>query len=296
MKYQGKFYLYREGGNDIMVAESTDLINWTTPVSMLHYSKKMWAPEVHNIGGTLYAYFAIPNLDQDTPEGESPDRDIMVCKLAGPKTQGPNTPVMLVDNETTNIDPTVYQEDGDAYLLWKHNPEDPTDTHIRIRKLNSADPTQFGEPAGRRLYRNPPGIVNNTEHPELVRMPYEQGGQTKYRYYLFYSNMNGKTDNYRTDYATSNSLTGTFTRQGIVLQSNPAKNIYSTGAASVVIDGGNRRWFVYRTKIKLAPGEEPNFADRQAALDRVYFNAEAGTVTSTPTRGTQAPECPTPLN
>lgn len=293
MKYNNKFYMYMEGGNDIRVSISTDFVTWTPPVSMFHYSKKMWAPHVHSINGACYLYFAVPNLDQQRTGVAN--RDIMACKLDGPTTQGAHVPVMLVDDEYTNIDPTVFQEDGQAYLLWKHVPKDNTDTHIMIRKLDSSNPTQFAGAAARRLYRNPSGIANNTEHPDMVKVPYTQSGATKYRYYLFYSNMNGKTDNYRTDYATSDSLTGTFTRQGVVLDKDPSRNIYSVGSAYVIHDGGNNRWFVYRTKKKLVAGETPTFADRQAAVDRLFLTPENGTAKCTPTRDGQSPYCPVPL-
>jgi beta-xylosidase len=104
MKYDGKYYLYRPNGTHVSYNTSTDMINWSTTanISFTSTSGGVWAPEVHDIDGTLYLIYA-------DPTGVNGGRDLKICKMVSPTNVGSNTPVTIVgsNNDEINIDPSV---------------------------------------------------------------------------------------------------------------------------------------------------------------------------------------------
>lgn len=289
-KYNGTYYLYRPDNNSIVYNTSTDLVNWASNVTFNYptytSSTDIWAPEVHQIGTDLYLFYANPN-------GAGTSRDIMAVKLASPTSAGSNTAVTLVGATGTpyaadvNIDPTVYNEGSNYYLLWKH--KGSGNSEILIQKLNASNPTQFASgSSGSVLFPDIPAHPINKEHPDLIREGYGTSGQ--YRYYLFFNSGAGDTQDYKIDYATSSTLNGTYTYKGTMMAKNASRNIYSLGGHSIVRDGSNYRWIVYRAKSTSATG----WAGRKPRVDRLFIDASANTATSDPTT-TQSPYCPVPL-
>jgi hypothetical protein len=274
-KYNGTYYMYRPSNKKVIYNTSTDLVNWSS-TDTLNYSstKDIWAPEVHKVGSDLYLYYAIPN-------GANGGRDILSCKLISPTSAGSNTAVTMVGaaNDEINIDPTVYQEGTNYYMLWKN--VGTGNSRIRIRELNSSNGTQFASGSS-------PENPLNKEHPFLLREDYDGG--TKFRYYLFFDSGIGDTQDYKVSFATSNSLMGTYTHQGTLMSKNASRNIYSIGGHSVVRDGNNYRWMVYRAKNTSSTG----WAGRKPCIDRLLIDASAGTAVCEPTR-TQSAYCPAPL-
>lgn len=286
-KYNGVYYMYRPDDKTVKYNTSTDLVNWT-PTATLNYTSAtdIWAPEVHQVGSDLYLYYVWPG------GGSSGGRDIMAVKLVSPTSAGSNTPVNLVGGSSAeiNIDPTVYKEGSDYYLLWKNVGTGANDaSRIRIRKLNSSNGTQFASGSSQSvLFPDIPANPLNKEHPTLIREGY--GSPVQYRYYLFFNSGVGHTPDYKVNYATSNSLMGTYTHQGVLMAKNASRNIYSVGGHSIVRDGSNYRWMVYRAK----NGSDDGWDGRKPAIDRLFINASAGTASCEPTRTTSA-YCPVPL-
>ncbi|HXI00218.1 MAG TPA: family 43 glycosylhydrolase [Sphingobacteriaceae bacterium] len=282
-KYNGTYYMYRPNNNTIIYNTSTDLVNWSS-ASTLNYpsytaNADIWAPEVHQVGSSLYLYYA-------NPSGVNGGRDIMACKLASPTSAGSNVAVNLVGSSTDeiNIDPTVYQEGSDYYLLWKN--VGTGNSRIRIRQLSSSNGTQFASGSSQSvIFPDIPENPLNKEHPTLIREGYSNPIQ--YRYFLFFDSGVGDTQDYKVSYATSNSLMGTYTHKGTLMEKNTARNIYSIGGHSVVRDGSNYRWMVYRAKNTSATGWD----GRKPCIDRLFVDATAGTATCEPTR-TQSTYCP----
>lgn len=290
MKYNGKYYMYRPENNSVIYNTSTDLINWTPNATVTFAnapSTGIWAPEVHLIGSTFYMYYANPN-------GVGGGRDIMVCKMTSPTNTGTNTPVNLIGSSTAEIciDPTVYEESGNYYLLWKNVGTGVNDhSRIRIRELNAANATQFASGSSQSVIF--PDIASNPlnkEHPALLREGYPSGGVTKYRYYLFFDSGQGDTQDYKVEYATSSTLLGTFTYKGTLMSKNTTRNIYSIGGHSVVRDGSNYRWMVYRAK----GAADDGWDGRRPRIDRLKIDALNNTAECEATT-TQSLYCPDPL-
>ena len=114
-KHNGKFYMYRpeSSNNSVIYNTSTDMVNWsaTGTITLPAGTGAVWAPEVHDIDGSLYLIFA-------DPSGTNGGRDIRVCKMSSPTSVGSNSPVTLVGNGDINIDPSVYQDGSNYYLVW----------------------------------------------------------------------------------------------------------------------------------------------------------------------------------
>jgi len=282
-KYNGTYYMYRPYNKTVIYNTSTDLVNWSASATVNYTSSTtIWAPEVHQVGSDLYLYYANPN-------GVNGGRDLMAVKLTSPTSAGTNTVVNMVGSadEEINIDPTVYQEGSDYYLLWKN--VGTGYSRIRIRKLNSSNGTQFASGSSESvLFDDIPANPLNKEHPTLIREGYSIPIQ--YRYFLFFNSGVGDTQDYKVDYATSSSLMGTYTYQGTMMAKNASRNIYSVGGHSVVRDGNNYQWMVYRAKSTSNVGWD----GRKPRIDRLFIDATAGTATCEPTT-TQSNFCPAPL-
>jgi beta-xylosidase len=280
-KYNNKYYMYRPSNHDVILNTSTDLVNWSAASVMFTHTSDVWAPEVHKIGVDFYLYFAVP-------QGLNGGRDIMVCKLTSPTSAGSNIASTLVGatSDEINIDPTVYAEGSNCYLLWKN--KGTGNSQVCIRQLNASNPKQFASGSSRSiLFPDIPANPINKEHPTLIREGY---GTNQWRYYLFFDSGVGETAGYKIEHATSGSLTGTFTYQGILMQQDASINVYSIGGQSIVRDGSNYRWMVYRAKNTSATG----WADRKPCIDRLFIDATAGTATCVPT-STGSTYCPVPL-
>lgn len=288
-KNGNKYYIYRPNGKKVECYESTDLVTWTNFQVVYTHTSAVWAPEVHKINGNFYLYFAVPNLSLDN------NRDIAVVKLLNPTTVDTTVPSNIIVNDANiNIDPSVYVEGENAYLMWKHKMADGSVTKVKIRKLKWADPMEFAAGSSSSVLivgNNNPFGAQNTEHPDIVMQEYQDGGVNKKRYFLFFNNNNGETENYRIEYATASALMGPYTFKGILVEKNIAKGIYAPGGHSIVRDGSNYRWLVYRTKVNRAQ----NWL-RQTCIDRLFLNATTNSVTCDPTMGSFASTyCPDPL-
>jgi beta-xylosidase len=290
MKYNGTYYMYRPLDNTVVYNTSTDLINWTATQTVSFAngpSSGIWAPEVHQIGSTFYLVYANPN-------GVSGGRDIMVCKMSSPTSCGTNSPVNIVGSNTAEIciDPSVYEENGHYYLIWKNVGTGTGDhSRIRIRELNAANATQFASGSSQSVIF--PDISTNPlnkEHPFILREGYTSGGVNKFRYYLFFDSGQGDTQDYKVEYATSSSLLGTYTYKGTLMSKNTNRGIYSIGGHSVVRDGSNYRWMVYRGKS--APDD--GWDGRRPRIDRLRIDALNNTADCEATT-TQSAYCPAPL-
>jgi hypothetical protein len=288
-KFNGKYYIYRPNNKKVECYESTDLITWTNFQVVYTHTSAVWAPEVHSINGSLYLYFAVPNLSVNN------NRDIAVIKLLNPTTADTSTAANIIVNDSNiNIDPSVYVEGSNAYLLWKHKMADGSITKVKIRELKWSNPREFATGSASSVLivgnDNPFG-AQNTEHPDIVMQEYTAGGVAKKRFFLFFNNNRGDTENYRIEYATASALMGPYTFKGVMVEKNIAKGIYAPGGHSIVRDGSNYRWLVYRTK----EDRGENWL-RQTCIDRLFVDATANTATCDPTMGSFASTyCPDPL-
>jgi len=279
-KYSGTYYTYRPDDNQVVYNTSTNLTSWTATATLSNFSVTggVWAPEVHNISSNLYIVYAKPN---------GSGRDIMICKLSSPTNAGTNTPVTLVGSGSAdvNIDPTVYSNGSNYYLVWKSKLASGGNSRIKIRKLDSSDPTQFASGSSASIIiPDAAGWPLNKEHPTLVSQDY---GTSSTRYFLFFDGGQGDTPGYKVCYATASSLLGPYTFKGDLMASDAADNIYSIGGQSIVRDGDNYRWMVYRAKNSTDDGWD----GRKVYMDRLFIDATANTATCETTRNNN-PYCP----
>jgi beta-xylosidase len=277
-------YRPESSNKSIVYNMSTDLINWSANNSLDFASSSgaVWAPEVHDVEGTLYLVYA-------DPTGSNGGRDIRICKMVNPTSVGNNIPVTIVGsaNDDINIDPNIYKEGSEYYLVWK-NKKNGSGSRIMIRQLNSGSPTEFASGSSQTIIiPDESSWPTNKEHPCIVREAY---GNNQSRYFLFYDSGQGDTQGYKVSYATSGSLMGPYTNKGVMIDKNETLNIYSIGGHSIVKDGDGKCWIVYRAKNTSDDGWE----GRKPCIDRLFIDAVANTATSVATR-TQSSYCPVPL-
>ncbi len=122
MFLNGYYYLTVTTGNDIEVRTATRLAGtngigaaaakkvFTPPAP---FNQDVWAPELHNIQGTTYVYYA-------ADDGTNDDHRIFVAQQ-NPQTLAFSFVGKVFDpaNDRWAIDPTILQgTNGDLYLLW----------------------------------------------------------------------------------------------------------------------------------------------------------------------------------
>ncbi|HZI11764.1 MAG TPA: family 43 glycosylhydrolase [Myxococcus sp.] len=286
----GWYYLYLPGGTEVTAYKSQNLLDWTllgTVYSNAGQSYEggkritgLWAPEVHKINGKYYLIGVYVTADSDPHELNN--KDIVVIEGTSPTTFNASTRKVLLGADATNfdlyLDPTFFVDtDGRLYLYFKYR-KDGTVAGSELRVRPMSDPYTFA-----------PGSVaktlltaGNHEHPFMDK----KNGN----YILFYSTGIGETTSYKIEYATSTSPTGPFTEasENPIMFTWQTAGVIGAGATSIVKDGENTRWMVYRQKVDT--GENWN---RIVCVNRVEITL-SGNVNIVPTRNTYARK-PVPL-
>jgi arabinan endo-1,5-alpha-L-arabinosidase len=211
---EGTWYAYATNNatdtgsfDNVQVAASTDLIEWTTlPDAMPVLPDWVapgdtWAPEVTQVGDTFVLFF--------TGYSETAFHQCIGVATAS-EPGGPFTAVgddMLVcpAEEGGAIDATVFvDDDGSRWLLWKNDGNCcRLDTWISIAPLSADGLALAGEPT-RLLMQGQPWEGDLIEAPTIVR----RDGQ----YVLLYSGNAYKSDQYAIGYATAPALLGPWTK------------------------------------------------------------------------------------
>ena len=121
--HKGNYYYIRSGANAITLMRTPDItdlknadkkIIWTAPNTGDH-SRNIWAPEVHNIDGAWYVYFAADNGDnrnhrmfvlENTSTNPFEGEFILKSKL---KTD---------TNDNWAIDGSIFKHKDEFYFIW----------------------------------------------------------------------------------------------------------------------------------------------------------------------------------
>lgn len=212
-------YATNSGGKNVQHAVSTDLQHWTAqpdaaPTLGAWVDEQcsfapggatdhcVWAPEVDAVNGHYVLYYA-------ARDRASQRQCIGVSTSAapgGPFVPAGSQPLVCPVSSGGAIDPSMYVENGQRYLLWKADGNCcGLPAVINIQPLSDDGLTLTGDPT--ELIRNDQPFEGAVvEAPTLIK----RNGT----YYLFYSANNFAGGAYRTGYATATSLDGPYTKHG----------------------------------------------------------------------------------
>jgi hypothetical protein len=92
-------------------------------------------------------------------------------------------------------------------------------------------------------------------------------------YHLTYSIDDTGSENYRVGYATSTSITGTWTYHGVVLQKDVSQSILATGHNSIINVPGTDKWYMAYHRFAIPGGDGTH---REVTIDKVTFDKKTG--------------------
>jgi len=241
MVYNGKVYLYTTHDedestwftmNDWRLYTTEDMVNWTDHGAVLSYKDftwaKMnaWAGQCIERNGRFFMYVPITNK-----QGQGSIGVAVADSPYGPFIDPLGKP--LISNSNADIDPTVFiDDDGKAWLAWG-NPvcyyaelnEDMISLKGEIKQFpNTVE--SFGKREG------------NTERPTT----YEEGPWLYKRndlYYLFFA---AGPISEHIGYSTSNSVTGPWKYNGVVM---PTQGASFTNHPGIIDYKGNTYFFYH---------------------------------------------------
>lgn len=220
----GYYYLYPTtdgfdgwSGTEFYVFRSKDLISWENRGRILSLTEDVawsvgsaWAPCMLKWNGKFYFYFC----------GKRPDGVSCIGVAVSASPDGPfeamPEPVVTPEQVRANgcrvgqaIDPSVYVEDGAAYLLFGNG--DGVICGLSDDALSVCDETM----------RNIEGLADFRESVIVVK---EQG-----LYHFTWSCDDTGSENYHVNYGVSDTLYGPVTFCGTVLEKKPEEDILGTG-------------------------------------------------------------------
>ena len=263
--YNGTVYLYTSHDEDDAdgfkmldwkLYTSTDMVNWTdhgTIASLQTFpwavqSNDAWAPQVVERSGKFYLYVPI------SAHGE-PKNVIAVAVADSP--YGPFKDALghpLIDKAMGYIDPTVFVDDGQAYLYWG-NP------NLWYVKLNNDMISYSGE-----IVKVDSKPANYQEGPWFYK---RQG-----KYYMAYASHCCPEG---IGYAMSNSPIGPWEYKGLIMNPNQA----SSGNHPGIIDyKGNSYVFGFNYKLNFALTSKHR-ERRSVCVAKLDYNSD-GTIVNAP--------------
>jgi arabinan endo-1,5-alpha-L-arabinosidase len=292
----GWYYGYYPQKKSVYVLKSKDLVSWTYIGEVYNNAGDeyggqsatgIWAPEVHLLNGKYYLYYASVMTGGAEPDTAG-NKDIVVVESSDPVHFDKANRTVLLDNNYAFIDPHVFQDtDGRLYLYNKYRGERGTGSELQGRAMS--DPkTVNGD--GITLLSNkdiPQSIgIGQMEQPSV----YVKNGT----YELFFSFGDGALitpkEGYKVMYAKATSPLGPYElgANSPLMKTNPSTGVYAPGATSIVLDGQNNEWMVYRQK-----KDSGKVRDLVLCIDRVTFDASGNAaVTATRNKSLPAPVFP----
>jgi len=255
------------GGQEFWVWKSRDLENWTkgtTPFLVLNGTDgnvpwaagNAWSPTIAERHGRYYFYFSGQNI--------ALDRKTIGAAVAdcpeGPFTAQPEA--MILNNETVTdsqaIDPAFFWDPptGKYYLFWGNG-------NGAVYAELGDDMVSIKEETMGKLT----GLANYREAPFMV---YREG-----LYHMTWSINDTRSVDYSVGYATSTTLNGTYTNQGVILQKNESLGILATGGSSIVNVPGTDNWYICYHRFAIPNG---NGTNRETTIDRLTFDPDTGLI------------------
>lgn len=257
----GGYYKYRT---------STDLVNWSAPVTILQQQPgfALWQGKFKKINGKVYLYY--------TRVDSSDTKTIRVASADTPA--GPFTDHGRLVTASEGIDPCPFTEaDGTIWLYYK-NPA-AGEKSIWVQKLSNPTTKASGY-SPKRLLSPAVGTWEDAGYPSLEGPAVVKISGT---FFLLYTGGPYGQASYAVGYAHSANPDGPFTKySGNPIMSNAeSPNVYSPGVPSVVQDGADAYWLVYRQRAT-AVDDSP----RQITIDKLNTtNAANKVINATATNG-----------
>lgn len=271
---------------DYRLWTSTDLVNWDNKGAVLRYSDFEWARGDEKTGNA-YAHHVIHRKDETgrskyyfytTVEGgqENDEFGFAVAVAVSDSPEGPfedprGMPMIRLedtakykDHSWRNIDPAIFiDDDGRAYLYWGNKQLWWVELDSDLVHLKGEQYTTDAN--GKMLSRDMSNVTINavTTLPNFEEAPYV----SKHNgiYYLVYAA--GFPESIA--YATSNSATGPWKNQGIIMDPLPG----TTTIHPALFEFKGATFLAYHNADLPGGGSYR----RSVAIDRVYFNDD-GTI------------------
>ncbi|MFI1505481.1 family 43 glycosylhydrolase [Streptomyces sp. NPDC020597] len=256
VRFGDTFYIYPttdgfEGwsGTQFKAYSSTDLVHWTDHGVILDLGpdvswadSRAWAPTIAEKNGKYYFYFcADANIGvavSDSPTGPFKDA------LGKPLLKAGQFPGQM-------IDPAAFtDDDGQSYLYFGNG-------HGYVVPLND-DMTS----------------IDTAKVKDITPSGYNEGAfviKRKGVYYFMWSENDTRDENYRVAYATGDSPTGPWTKQGVILEKDAAQGILGTGHHSVVNVPGTDDWYIAYHRFAIPGGDGMH---RETTVDKLEFDAD----------------------
>ncbi len=266
----GQYYVYATNGNNenIQIARSADLINWTQLPDALptvgSWAKGglglTWAPGVIQIGDQYNMYYVSRDIQSDkqcvgvatsaSPEGPFKDANdhAFVCQA----------------DQGGTIDPSAFYDGDTLYLYFKNDGNCCSlPVHLYVQQLSSDGLSLVGDPTS---------LVQNDQQWEgnLVEAPYMFKHNDKY--YLFFSANNYADGSYATGYALCQSATGPCQQaaENPILSSDSKQTPPLIGpGGETLIQVGDQTWMLYHEWNVNADGSQGDA--RYMAVDKVNW-------------------------
>ena len=283
--FDGKFWIYPTtdgfsgwSGNYFHAFSSTDLVNWTDEGVILDVNKdhqpttdgdentaispwsvgSAWAPTIEKKNGKYYFYYCAK-----LPNGTSAIGVAVADNPAGPyKAADQPLVTRTMEGVTVGqaIDPSIFTDPntGKSYILYGNGSPAIAELNDDMVSIKAGTVKKLNGLNGFR---------------ESVVVAYRDG-----KYHWTWSCDDANSPNYHVRYGVSDSIDGTITYKGVLLQKDSSKNLQGTAHQSDVhvtdADGNDRSLGVFTSGLGY---------HRETAIDEITFDADGLMQTIHPT-------------
>jgi beta-xylosidase len=262
----GKTY-YAYGTNTatavIPTLTSTDLVHWKAgkdamPVTAYWVASDVWAPQVFE---TSTNHFVLWFAAHDSNSGRQCVGFATASKPTGPFMSKAKKPLICQSQLGGDIDPDVFRDKGQTYILWKNDGNCcGITTWLWAQKANSSGTALVGKPV--KLDQDTAGWEDG-----LIEAPFmwKHGG----KFFLFYSAAGYASYSYAVGYAVCNTPMGPCkdAPNNPILHSKCSAA--GPGGETIIADAKGQTWMVYHAWKSTAVGDDG--VGRQLWIDRLNW-------------------------